>query len=211
VALPLANLHAVPENVSDDQAVFVEPLAAAFQILEQVSIPSDCRVFVHGDGRLGLLCAMVLATAGCDLTVIGRHPEKLALLRAAGIDQVMLSQPDTYAALALEQADVVVEVTGSPAGFADALRLTRPSGTLVLKSTFAGNIEAFNVSKVVVDEITIVGSRCGPFPRALAALADRSIDVLPLIHARYPLRAGLDAFAHAQQKGVLKVLIDPRR
>jgi len=210
LTVPLANLHLVPDAISDEQAVFVEPLAAAFEILEQMSITANDRVFVQGDGRMGLLCAQVLATTGCDLTVIGRHPHKLALLRAAGIDKVMMSEPATYAALAEEPADIVVEVTGSPSGFTDALRLTRPAGALILKSTFAGSLEKFDVSRLVVDEITVIGSRCGPFPRALAALASGAIDVLPLIHARFPLRAGLDAFAHAGQKGVLKVLIDPR-
>jgi threonine dehydrogenase-like Zn-dependent dehydrogenase len=210
LVLPVANLHAVPDTVSDDQAVFVEPLAAAFEILEQVAITPASRVLVHGDGRLGLLCAQVLATTGCDLTVIGRHPEKLALLPMVGSSKRLLSQSATYAALAREPADVVVEVTGSPDGFACALSLTRPAGILVLKSTFASRIQEFDVSQLVVDEITVVGSRCGPFAPALAALANRSVDVLPLIQARYPLCAGLDAFARAGQKGALKVLIDPR-
>lgn len=210
VAVPIANLHAVPDHVSDEQAVFTEPLAAAFEILEQVTVTPQTRVYVQGDGRLGLLCALVLATTGCDLTVVGRHPQKLAILQAAGITQVRLSAAATYAELGERPADVVVEATGHPAGFAAALDLVRPLGTLVLKSTFADKLDGFDISRVVVDEITLVGSRCGPFDKALAALASGAIDVRPLIHARYGLSEGLAAFAKAQGKGVLKVLIDPR-
>jgi threonine dehydrogenase-like Zn-dependent dehydrogenase len=210
IAMPLANLHTVPPVLSDEEAVFCEPLAAAFEILEQVPIGADTRVYVQGDGRLGLLCAEVIATTLCDLTVIGRYPDKLALLPANGRTKTMISSPEVYTALEAQPADVVVEVTGSPAGFATALRLVRPQGTLVLKSTFANHLQDFDVSMLVVDEISIVGSRCGPFDKALAALADKQVDVQPLINARYPLHDGLAAFAHAQRKGVLKVLIDPR-
>lgn len=211
LTLPVANLHVVPPSLTDEQAVFAEPLAAAFEILEQVPITPATRVCVQGDGRLGLLCAMVLAQTGCTLTVIGRHQAKLDLLRAAGIADTRLSAPETYADLTGALPDVVVEATGSPAGFAAALDLVRPMGTLVLKSTFADRLADFDVSRLVVEEITLVGSRCGPFPRALAALASGAIDVLPLIHARRPLSDGLAAFDYARQKGVLKVLLDPRQ
>ena len=213
LALPVANLHEVPPAVSDDEAVFTEPLAAAFEVLEQVTVGPDTRVIVQGDGRLGLLCAWVLATTGCDLTVIGRHPQKLALaavnervhtaLVADGSDEV-------YAALSAQPADVVVEATGSPAGLEAALRLVRPQGVIVLKSTFADRLKEFDVSKLVVNEISLIGSRCGPFDRALDALAAQRVNVRPLISRRYPLTDGLAAFAYAGEKGVIKVLIDPR-
>ncbi len=210
LTLPVANLHAVPASLTDEQAVFTEPLAAAFEILEQISITPATRVIVQGDGRLGLLCAFVLATTGCHLTVIGRHPEKLALLQSRGVRRTLLAGSAAAAALAEEPADVVVEATGSVAGFATAVELVRPLGTLVLKSTFADRLDGFDVSHLVVDEITVIGSRCGPFPRALAALVDGAVDVTPMVTARFPLRDGKAAFAHAQAKGVLKVLLDPR-
>ena len=151
---------------------------------------------------------LALATTGCDLTVIGRHPEKLALLHQPGIQHTVLAGSDAAAALAENPADVVVEATGSASGLATAVELVRPMGTLVLKSTFAATLNDFDISRLVVDEITVVGSRCGPFPRALAALDDGAVDVTPLVAARFPLRDGLAAFAHAQAKGVLKVLLD---
>lgn len=209
VTLPVANLHVVPDSVTNEEAVFCEPLAAAFEILEQVRIDTATRVYVQGDGRLGLLCAWVLATTGCDLTVIGRHPDKLALLPQNGRCRGVVSSPEVLAQLAQEPADVVVEVTGAPDGFASALQLLRPLGTLVLKSTFAGRLRDFDVSSLVVDEITLVGSRCGPFDKALAALESHAVDVRPLITAGYSLNEGIKAFAHAGRKGVIKVLIAP--
>lgn len=210
ITLPVANLQTVPPVVSDEQAVFAEPLAAAFEILEQVAIGSGMRVVVQGDGRMGLLCAWVLAATGCDLTVIRRHPEKLALAAADGRVRTAVVSDELYARLHADPADVVVEVTGSPRGFEAALNLVRPQGVLVLKSTFAEKLAQFDVSRLVVDEISLVGSRCGPFDKAVAALAAGQIDVLPLISGRYPLSNGLHAFAHAGEKGVIKVLIDPR-
>lgn len=209
VALPIANLHAVPPTVSDEQAVFVEPLAAAFQILAQVPAPSHAHVIVLGDGRLGLLCAMALATTGCDLTVVGRNPAKLAILQRMGLEKTVVNTPASLDELARRPADVVVDATGVPEGFETSLRLTRPAGVLVMKSTYAGRLREFDMSRLVVDEITLVGSRCGPFAVALAALEAGAVDVLPLIHARYSLRDGIAAFEHAGQKGVLKVLIEP--
>ena len=209
VTLPVTNLHVVPDTVANEEAVFCEPLAAAFEILEQVQIDATARVYVQGDGRLGLLSAWVLATTGCDLTVIGRHPEKLALLPQNDRCRGVISSPEVLAKLAQEPADVVVEVTGAPAGFASALQLVRPQGTLVLKSTFAGHLHDFDVSSLVVDEITLVGSRCGPFDKALAALESHAVDVRRLITAGYPLTDGIKAFAHAGRKGVIKILIAP--
>lgn len=201
LTLPGENLHRVPAEVGDEAAVFTEPLAAAYEILEQVPIAPDNVVYIVGDGKLGNLCAQVIATTGCRLTVLGKHDNKLALLVARGIRTTHMSHPPSA------RADVVVECTGSPLGFDFARNLLRPRGTLVLKSTYAGKLSV-DMSRVVVDEIQIVGSRCGPFPRALAALAQREVEVQPLIHARYPLREALAAMQHAQKPGVLKVLLE---
>lgn len=206
--LPIQNLHAVPDHVPDEMAVFAEPLAAAYELLEQAAIGPGQRVAVLGDGRLGLLCAFVLAQTGCDLTVIGRNPEKLALLAGTGAHTV-LAIPAALDALAADPADIVVDATGARDGFFTALRLVRPLGALMLKSTFVDRLEAFDLSQLVVDEITIIGSRCGPFTPALAALADGRIDPRPLIHAEYNLDEAAQAIAHAGAKGVLKVLIRP--
>ncbi|MBE2236383.1 MAG: alcohol dehydrogenase catalytic domain-containing protein [Caldilineaceae bacterium] len=206
--LPLANLHAVPDKVTDAAAIFTEPLAAAFEILEQVTIGPEQRVIILGDGRLGLLSAFVLAQTGCDLTVVGRHPNKLALLAGAGI-HTLLATSATLRELAAAPADIVVEATGAKAGFFDALSLVRPLGVLVLKSTFADRLDDFDLSRLVVDEVTILGSRCGPFAPALEALAQGRIDPRPLIHAEYGLDDAAEALACAGEKGVLKVLIRP--
>jgi threonine dehydrogenase-like Zn-dependent dehydrogenase len=200
LCLPEKNLYPVPESVSTDAATFTEPLAAALEIQQQVSMRGGDRVLVIGDGKLGQLVAQTLALTGCDLLSVGRHPDKLANLEARGI------QTGFADAVQDRTFDVSVECTGNPEGFAIALRALRPRGTLVLKSTYAGNL-SINASALVVDEITLVGSRCGPFPEALKLLAEHKVDVSPLIQARYPLADGLKAFAHAQQKGVLKVLL----
>jgi threonine dehydrogenase-like Zn-dependent dehydrogenase len=201
LTLPIANLHAVPDDMPDDVAVFTEPVAAAFRILAQVRIDPGQRVVVFGDGKLGQVIAQVLATTGCALTVVGRHPRKLAHLAARGI----AAQVDPPAA---RSADVVVDCTGRREGLQAALGALRPCGTLVLKSTFAGDT-ALNLSAIVVDELTIVGSRCGPFAPALAALASGAVDVSPLIDARLPLADAVDAMARAGAPGTLKVLVVP--
>jgi threonine dehydrogenase-like Zn-dependent dehydrogenase len=201
LTLPLANLHAVPDGVLDDVAVFTEPVAAAFQILAQLRVESGDRVVVFGDGKLGQVIAQVLATTGCALTVVGRHPRKLAHLAARGI----ATQVDPPAC---RSADVVVDCTGRREGLQAALAALRPRGTLVLKSTFAGDT-AVNLSAIVVDEITIVGSRCGPFAPALAALASGAVVVAPLVEVRLPLAAAVDAVARAESRGTLKVLLVP--
>lgn len=203
--LPIVNLHRVPDSVSDDEAVFTEPLAAACQILEQVHIRPTDRVAVLGDGKLGLLCAQVIAAATpCALTVIGKHAHKLALVQQRGI---AAAHVEAHQATLARTYDVIVECTGSPTGFELARRLLRPRGTLVLKSTYH-DLTPVNLTMVVVDEITVVGSRCGPFAAALHMLEQRRVDVGMLIHARYPLDEGLSAMAHAQRPGVLKVLLD---
>ena len=214
LTLPIANLHPVPNNVADEMAVFTEPLAAALEILEQVHITPDSRVVQIGDGRLGLLVAQVLASTQCELTVIGRSAERLAILHEQGVTNTVLvgrggGAQAAYDALSAGSADVVVDVTGSPAGFAHARRLVRPQGTLVLKSTFAGGLPDFDISGLVVDEITLVGSRCGPFAPALRMLQRRAVAVDPLIHARFNLDDAVDALDYAGRKGVLKVLIAP--
>lgn len=201
LTLPMANLHAVPDGVGDEVAVFAEPVAAAFQILAQVAIDRRDRVVVFGDGKLGQVIAQALATTGCGPTVVGRHPRKLAHLAARGIATRLDSPAD-------RRADVVVECTGRRDGLQAALAALRPRGTLVLKSTFAGDT-TLNLSAIVVDEITIVGSRCGPFAPALAALASGAVDVLPLIEDRRPLAAGVEALARAAAPGTLKVLLVP--
>lgn len=201
LALPALNLHPVPDSVSNDDAVFAEPLAAALEIQEQVRITPDDRVLVVGDGKLGQLVAQTLALTGCRLRVVGRYGPKLALLAARGIEAIRgeAAQPGTF--------DVAVECTGNHLGFGTALKSLRARGTLVMKSTYADTL-TFNASMVVVNELTLIGSRCGPFPKALDLLARQAIDVAPLIQARYPLERALDAFDHAQRPGTMKVLFD---
>jgi threonine dehydrogenase-like Zn-dependent dehydrogenase len=197
-SLPAENLHPVPDEVTDEEAVFTEPLAAALEIQQQVAIGPGQRVVVLGDGKLGNLVAQTLALTGCVLTVVGRHEAKLELLEKRGI---ATGTPEA------RRADVVVECTGQAAGFDEARRLVRPRGTIVLKSTYAGDL-TLNMSSVVVDEVTIVGSRCGPFAPALELLKSRKVDVKPLIEARFPLAEAVEAFAEAGRRGALKVLID---
>jgi threonine dehydrogenase-like Zn-dependent dehydrogenase len=200
VRVPLANLHAVPDAVRDEQAVFTEPLAAAFEIPEQVHLTPGCRAVVLGDGKLGLLIAQVLRRCGARVEVVGRHPAKLERVARLGIQTRLADAP-------LEGgADLVVEATGSAAGLRRAMELVRPRGTLVLKSTVAAE-HALSLAPLVIDEITVVGSRCGPFAPALAALAAGDIDVEPLIEATYPLAEGLEAVEHARRKGAAKVLL----
>lgn len=200
LCLPVENLHPVPENVPTDIATFTEPLAAALEIQQQVTFSRDDRVLVVGDGKLGLLVAQTLALTGCQLLVVGRHPDKLAHLEARGIQTGLVD------AVTDRAFDISVECTGNPEGFAIAQRSLRPRGTLVLKSTYAGKL-SLDASALVVDEITLIGSRCGVFPPALKLLAEEKVDVKPLIHTSYPLTEALTAFETAQHRGVLKVLL----
>jgi alcohol dehydrogenase len=201
-ALPVANLHEVPEEVSDDEAVFVEPLSAAFELLEQIPLGRRERCVVLGDGKLGILCAWALATTGAPVTLVGHHPENLRLAQ--------WRQVQTTATLAQApcHADLVVEATGSEKGLADAIRLCRPRGTLALKSTLATQ-GALNLAPIVINELTVVGSRCGPFGRGLKEMEGHHFPVQRLIAARYPLKEGLAAFARAGRPGMLKVLVKP--
>lgn len=206
VMLPIENLHLVPDNVSDEEAVFVEPLAANFEMLEQVHLKPTDRVLVLGDGKMGQLAAQVLALTGCDLTMIGKHREKLALVERLGIPTRSLNDIDSFSGKRGSRVDVVVEGTGSAIGLELALRLVRPRGTIILKSTVADKA-TLNLSPIVVDEIRIQGSRCGPFPPALRALSRGSIDVKSLISVTYSLNNGVQAFEKAAENGVLKVLL----
>jgi threonine dehydrogenase-like Zn-dependent dehydrogenase len=200
--LPARNLHAVPAQVPDEVAVFAEPLAAACEVLDQVHIRPTDRVIVLGDGKLGLLVAQVLALSGCDLVVVGRHTKKLAILTARGI-------PGQLEFAGLEgSADRVIECTGRPEGFRTARRLVRSGGTIVLKSTYHGLVQA-DLSDLVVNEVRLVGSRCGPFAAALRLLARKWVDVESLIEAVYPLGQALSALEHASRHGALKVLVRP--
>ncbi len=200
LCLPVENLHPVPENVPTEVATFTEPIAAALEIQQQVDIHPDDKVLVVGDGKLGQLVAQTLALTGCDLLVIGRHKDKLANLEARGIKT-------GFADAVTDRAfDISVDCTGNASGFDLARRALRSRGTLVLKSTYAGNL-SLDASALVVDEITMIGSRCGPFPPALELLAQEAVDVKPLIQARYSLMEGMTAFTKAQTKGVLKVLL----
>jgi threonine dehydrogenase-like Zn-dependent dehydrogenase len=197
----VANLHAVPDAVSTDAATFVEPLAAALQIQQQVQVKPGDRVLVVGDGKLGQLVGQTLALTGCELLVVGRHPAKLELLARRGVRVGLEAETEA------ESFDLAVECTGNPEGFARARRALRPAGALVLKSTYAGRLSV-DAAGLVVDEITVVGSRCGPFAPALRLLAHGLVEVSPLITARYPLAAATTALARAAEPGVLKVLVD---
>jgi len=210
VTVPQHNLHLVPDGLPTDVAVFAEPVAAALQIPRQLSLDRTNRVVVLGDGRLGNLCAQVLAGI-CDLVlVVGKHPEKLALLETLGIDTVLLAdlQNGLHGNLPIDRsADVVVDCTGSDTGLPTALSIVRPRGTIVLKTTVAGT-QQMPWAPIVIDEVTIVGSRCGPFDRALEALEAESVSVLPLMSTRFDLSDGVSALDAAKRRGVLKVLID---
>ena len=201
VRVPIVNLHPVPGGVPDELAVFAEPLAAAFEILEQVRVEPGMDCIVLGDGKLGLLAAQVLQGAGAEVLSVGRHPEKLALLRRRGIRTRLASDAP------LGPASMVVEATGSALGFARAVAALRPRGTLVLKSTHAEQ-GAVDLAPLVIHELNVIGSRCGPFPPALHALETGAVDVRPLIHARVPLTRADEALRLAAEPGVLKVLIE---
>jgi len=202
VWLPEENLHRVPAEISNESAVFIEPIAAAFQIGTQVDLNRFADVVILGDGRLGNLCAQVLTSQGLAPLVIGKHPAKLERLEQRGIRTQLLS------GLKIERiADLVVDCTGSASGFSTACQLLRPRGTLVLKTTVA-DPQGPNLAPVVIDEITVVGSRCGPFSPAITALASRTVEVESLISGRFPLAKAEQAFRQAQQKDQLKILFD---
>jgi threonine dehydrogenase-like Zn-dependent dehydrogenase len=200
LVLPVRNLHVVPGSLPDAQAVFTEPLAAALQVPEMVHIRPSDRVVVLGAGKLGMLVAQVLRLIGTELTVIVRHAKQAQLLGGWGIAAARIDE------LPVAQADVVVDCTGQADGFADALRLLRPRGTLVLKSTYRG-LPEIDLARVATQEVTVVGSRCGPFAAALRLLQAELIEVEPLIEHWFPLRDGVRAMAAAAEPGTLKVLL----
>ena len=201
VRIPAANLHPVPDGVTDEQAVFTEPLAAAFEILEQVHIEPGRDCVVLGDGKLGLLVAQVLHHAGARVVCVGRHPEKLAILAKRDIDTTLL---DDWRG---DPVSLVVEATGSAEGFDRAVAALRPRGTLVLKTTVSER-PSLDLAPLVVDEIQVVGSRCGPFPPALRALETGAVDVDSMITERRELSEGVEALRRADGRGVLKVLLE---
>ena len=200
--LPVANLRHVPENITDEQAVFTEPLAAACRILDQVAVARGQPVAVLGDGKLGLLIAQVLAAHGARVMQFGRHAEKLAISARAGVTTYLASEAD----LPRGEFPLVVEATGSAQGLESAIAMTRPRGTVLMKSTVHGRV-SIDTAAVIVNEITLLGSRCGRFEPALELLRAGAVQVDQIIDGRYPLSEAPEAFARAATKGVLKVLL----
>ncbi len=200
--LPVRNLLPVPDEISNERAVFTEPLAAAWGITERVELNEETRVAVVGDGKLGLLCAQALALTGAPVTLVGKHEEKMRLAALRGIETERIEDAERRA----RAFDVVVEASGAESGFALAMKLLRPRGTLVLKSTFHGETR-MDSARIVVDEIRVVGSRCGRFAPALELLKNGSVDVESLISEQYALSEGVRAMGRATQSGVLKVLL----
>jgi threonine dehydrogenase-like Zn-dependent dehydrogenase len=202
LAVPAENLHAVPENISDEAAVFAEPLAAAFEILTQIQLDPGDEVLVLGDGKLGNLCAQVVRLTGAKVTALGKHADKLQLIKNAGVRTIDLSgwKPRVF--------DVVVEATGSASGFELALSAVRPRGTVILKSTIAGSHQ-LSLAPIVINEINVIGSRCGPFADALEALAAKRVSVTPLVEQIYSITDGVEALRQAGRTGARKILLRP--
>ncbi|MBO5737903.1 alcohol dehydrogenase catalytic domain-containing protein [bacterium] len=201
ITLPTNILFEVPENVTDEQAVFVEPLAAACEILEQLHIEPTAKVLVLGDGKLGLTTALTLNAHNLDVLLVGKHQNKLDIAKAQGVKTQLLNdfKPE-------KKYDVVVEATGSASGFETSMSLTKPRGVLVLKSTVATGKE-LNLAPIVIDEITVLGSRCGQFKPALRLLEQNRIDFSPFISKKYPIEKALEAFEANKLKDTLKILI----
>lgn len=201
VRLPAVNCHVLPQELQDDEAVFIEPLAAAFQVLKQLKLDGRKWVTVLGDGRLGLLVAQVLRNAGSPVRVIGRHAGKMALCEKWSIRSRLLND-----IVPRHDQDVVVDCTGSAEGFEMAMAMVRPRGTIVLKSTVAKG-KPLNLAPLVIDEIQVIGSRCGPFREAIRALMEKNIDVTSLIYRRMKIEQATEAFELAARRGILKVLL----
>ena len=206
LALPLENLHVVPDSVSDEEAVFVEPLAAACEILEQVNAKHFGEAAVLGDGKLAQLIALVLRTAMSRVVMYGKHEKKLAIARRAGIKTQKVRGDASDLKNVKESYGLLIEATGSPSGFALAQQMTEPRGTLILKSTFHG-AAPMETWPIVVKELTIVGSRCGPFAKAIALLRSGKVDPTPLITQTFPINEAPDAIRFAQKPDVMKVLL----
>ena len=202
VSLPVRNLLTVPDSISDEEAVFTEPLAAACEVLEQVKISVNHNVAVIGDGKLGLLIAQVLSTTGCQLTHVGKHANKLEITAGRGIHTLTVGD-DINGRLA-GSFDIVVEASGAAGGFKLAQEIVRPRGAIVMKSTIHGDVP-FDAARIIVNEITLIGSRCGRFESALSLLEQKKVDVKPLVSMTFPLSNGVDAMSYAQQPGVMKV------
>ena len=202
--LPIENLLVVPDEIPDERAVFAEPLAAAWGITERVPITMETSVAVIGDGKLGLLCAQSLRHTGAQVLLVGKHREKLAIAGKRGVETVQLDDLPGSS----RRFDLVVEASGAASGFALALELVRPRGTIVLKSTFHGATN-FDAARIVVDELSVVGSRCGRLASSLELLKEKAIDVESLISETYPLTDGVRAMERAAASGVLKVLLRP--
>lgn len=200
VTIPTNVLFVVPDNVSDEQAVFTEPLAAACEITEQLHIEPCQRILVQGDGKLGLITAMTLASQNYDVTLVGKHADKLDLVKGLGIKTILLSE------LGDEQFDIVVEATGSVLGFESAMAHTKPRGVLVLKSTVATGKE-LNLAPIVINEITVLGSRCGQFNPALRLLERGAVDFSKLITEIFSVEKSLEAFERNKDKDSVKVLL----
>ncbi|MBW1918527.1 MAG: alcohol dehydrogenase catalytic domain-containing protein [Deltaproteobacteria bacterium] len=212
LTLPLANLHQVPDSVPDAVAVFTEPLAAALEILVQVPISPTSKVLIVGDGKLGLLSALALRLTGAELHLVGRHPEKMALVAALGVithkaDHFVGEEGSGPGRIFPPDFDLVVECSGAPAGWHTALAAVRPQGSIVAKSTYQQTLE-FNPTLLVVPEVTVIGSRCGPFAPALRLLANGLVNPRPLISRTFPLAQAREALEYAQQPEVLKVLVE---
>lgn len=202
LTLPERNLHVVPANLATDEAVFVEPVAAASEILDQVKIPAGERVAILGDGKLGILIAQVLQSSGAQVHQFGRHPEKLRISARAGVTTEIAKPP-----MPVAEYGYVVDATGSPEGLQQAVQMVWPLGTVVMKSTVHG-MAAIDTAPVIVNELTLVGSRCGRFEPALELLASGRVRVQDMISDRLPLSDAPKAFERAAQKGVLKVLLE---
>lgn len=202
--LPVQNLIEVPDAVDDDHAVFTEPLAAAYQILRQLAIEGRPYVTVLGDGRLGLLCAQAMTQLNATVRCVGKHPEKLTLCEKWGVKHRLLEEVGLRA-----DQDIVVDCTGSPDGLGTALQMVRPRGRIVMKTTVAPGKAPVDLSPLVINEIELIGSRCGPFPDALTALAEERVDVLSLISRRMKLADGVEALRLAGRGDMIKVLLEP--
>lgn len=204
--LPVNNLLEVPDALDDDQAVFTEPLAAAYQILRQLTIEGRPYITVLGDGRLGLLCAQVLSQLNATVRCVGKHPEKLALCEKWGVKHRLLKDVGLRA-----DQDIVIDCTGSADGLETALRMARPRGKVVLKTTVANSpqTKSADLSLLVINEIQLIGSRCGPFAEALSALVAQKVDVISLISRRMKLADGVEAMRLAASSGIIKVLLEP--
>jgi len=204
--LPIVNLHEVPDNVDDDRATFVEPLAAAYQILRQLTIEGRPYITVLGDGRLGLLCAQVMSQLNATVRCVGKHPEKLELCERWGVKHRLLDEVGLR-----QDQDIVVDCTATRTGLAIAMQMVRPRGTIVMKTSVAPNTDGTNIdlAPLVIHEIKMIGSRCGSFPEALEALSSEKVDVLSLISRRMKLSDGPDALRISTKSYVIKVLLEP--